>query len=186
MKTQLPPFVHAYPAPAVLIGCGTVKKPNLITCSWFGTVCSEPPMISVSVRPSRYSYRLIHDSGEFSVNLAKASQIEAVVHCGMKSGRAADKFKDLNLTPVACPPLTDAPMIDEFFLALACRVKHELALGTHHIFIADVVAVYGEPKTDPQLSRPMIQPEEQLVYLDGKYWSLKPVEFDIASLMDRK
>ncbi|MDD5087284.1 MAG: flavin reductase family protein [bacterium] len=176
MKTQFPPFVHAYPAPVVLIGCGTLAAPNLITCSWFGTVCSEPPMVSLAVRGSRFSYHLIQESGEFTVNVPRAADLPAVIHCGSVSGRSARKFDDLGLTAAACPPLERAPMIAEFPLALACRVRHTHELGTHAAFIAEVVGVHGCARSSTTSPRPDLFPEEQLVYLDGTYWSLRPVE----------
>jgi flavin reductase (DIM6/NTAB) family NADH-FMN oxidoreductase RutF len=175
MKQLLPPYVHSWPAPAILVGCGTVAKPNLITLSWFGTVCSDPPMISIGVRPTRYSYHLIHQSGEFTVNLPLAKHLEAVKRCGLVSGRDVDKFKDLGLTPAACPPLSSAPMIEEFAVSLACRVKHELALGTHHLFISEIVGVHGELEPNLPAPRARTYAAEQLVYLDGKYWTLSPV-----------
>ena len=175
MKTSLPPFVHSYPAPAVLIGCGTVEHPNLITVSWFGTVCSEPPMIGVAVRESRHSYRLIHTSREFTVNIPRANDLKAVQYCGAVSGRSINKFSELKLTAEPCPPLESAPMIAEFFLSLACHVRHEIHLGSHHLFIADVVGVHGERQHGDLPHRPDIRPAEQIVYLDGKYWSLKEI-----------
>jgi flavin reductase (DIM6/NTAB) family NADH-FMN oxidoreductase RutF len=175
-KIQLPPFVHSYPAPAVLIGCGTVGKPNLIACSWFGTVCSEPPMVSVSVRDKRYSYHLIHETREFTANLPRVTDIEAINYCGTHSGSEVNKFKQLGWTPLPCPPLKSAPMIGECFFVLGCRVKHELQLGSHCIFIGDVVSVH----CDENLCRPSKAPdpcaEEQVVYLDGKFWTLRLVE----------
>jgi flavin reductase (DIM6/NTAB) family NADH-FMN oxidoreductase RutF len=175
-KEPLMPFVHSFPAPAVLIGCGTIARPNLVTCSWFGTVCSEPPMVGVAIRDSRHSYPLLHNSGEFTVNLPRVADVPAVNHCGTTSGRSEDKFRHLNLTPVPCPPLFNAPMIKEFFLALACRVKHELHLGSHHLFIADVVQAYGEPLPHHKPHEVNLRADEQIVFLDGKYWSLKPLE----------
>jgi flavin reductase (DIM6/NTAB) family NADH-FMN oxidoreductase RutF len=172
MKTAFPPFVHSYPAPAVLIGCGTLAKPNLITISWFGTVCSEPPMISMAVRKSRYSYSWIHEQGEFTVNLPRAQDLAAAKFCGSASGRTVNKFEHLKLTPAPCPPLTDAPMLAEAFLSLGCRVQHELPLGSHNLFVAEVVSVFGEPSPDAATPRPLLNPTEQLVYLDHRYWTL--------------
>jgi len=175
MKTLLPPFVHAYPAPAILVGCGTVEKPNLITCAWFGTVCSDPPMVGLAVRESRCSYELIREYREFSVNIPHDSDLRAVQFCGAVSGRTNRKFTELGLTPVACPPLRSAPMIDEFSLALACRVKHDLHLGSHDLFIAEIVAVHGHEQPDHPLHRPQLDPEHQMVYLDGRYWNLQAI-----------
>ncbi len=176
MKVQLPPYVHSYPAPAVLIGCGTVEKPNLITCAWFGTVCSEPPTVSVSIRPERFSYPLVKESGEFTVNIPKVDQLDAVKHCGTVSGRDENKFETLGWKPVPCPPLEKAPMAEDCFLNLGCKVKNELNLGTHTIFIAEVVSIYTDESNDRPSGRPDPLPEEQVVYLDGRYWKLTPAE----------
>ena len=176
MKIQLPPSVHSYPAPAVLIGCGTVDEPNLITCSWFGTVCSEPPMVSVSIRKNRFSYPLVHRLAEFTANIPKIEDLEKVKLCGTKSGREVNKFEELGITPVNCVPLKYAPMIDECQLVLACRVKHELELGSHHIFIAEVLKIHCNESFARPSQRPDPFPEDQLVYLDGKYWRLVNVE----------
>jgi len=176
MKTSLPPFVHSFPAPAVLIGCGTLDKPNLISVSWFGTVCSDPPMVCVGIRQSRHSYRLVHESREFTVNIPRVSDLKAVQYCGSVSGRSINKFAELGLTAVPCPPLEEAPMVAEFFLNLACQVEHEIHLGSHYLFIANVVGVHGERQTGDFSHRPQLRSAEQLAYLDGKYWGLKPIE----------
>ena len=175
MKKFLPPYVHCWPAPAILVACGTVERPNIVTLSWFGTVCSEPPMISIAVRPTRFSYGLIHASGEFSVNLPTAGNLDAVKKCGLVSGAETNKFKVTGFTPVACPPLAKAPMIAETPVSLACRVRHELVLGTHHLFIADVLGVHGEPEPNLPAPRAYSHAAEQLVYVDGKYWTLHEV-----------
>jgi flavin reductase (DIM6/NTAB) family NADH-FMN oxidoreductase RutF len=175
MKIQIPPYVHTFPAPAVLIGCGTVETPNLITVSWFGTLCSEPPMVNVSIRPERFSHHLIQESGEFTVNVPRYRDLNAVKHCGTASGRNSNKFKDLALTPLPCPPLEHAPMIAEFFLALACRVKQVLSLGTHDAFVSEIVAIYCDE--EKRRATPRCNPSslEQITYLDGKYWKLAEI-----------
>lgn len=175
MKQAFSPFVHSFPAPAVLIGCGTVQTPNLITCSWFGTVCSEPPMVSVSIRKSRHSYGLVHDSGEFTVNIPRGEDLKLVQFCGTASGRDVNKFSESGLRAIACPPLAHAPMIDGFPLVLGCRVRRELELGSHCMFIAEVVSVYGEPRAGIASRRPDFFCERQIAYLDGKYWTLRPL-----------
>jgi flavin reductase (DIM6/NTAB) family NADH-FMN oxidoreductase RutF len=175
MKTQLKPYVHQFPAPAVLIGCGTIEKPNLITCSWFGTVCSDPPTVSVSIRRKRYSFSLVQEIKEFTANFLRASDLDKIIYCGTKSGRDTDKFRDLRLTSVSCPPLNKAPMIEECPLTLACSVKHELSLGSHTIFIAEVVGVHCDEELVRDDGRADPFPEEQIVYLDKKYWTLKKI-----------
>jgi flavin reductase (DIM6/NTAB) family NADH-FMN oxidoreductase RutF len=173
MKSSFPPFVHSFPAPAVLVGCGTVEHPNLITISWTGTVCSDPPQISISVRRSRFSFNLIHEQREFTINIPRAADLPMVKLCGAASGRDVNKFEKLGITPVACPPLVDAPMIAESFLSLGCQVRHELFLGSHHMFVAEVVSLYGEASGDSPGGRPHLSPSDQIAYLDGKYWTLQ-------------
>jgi len=171
MKAEIPPYVHSFPAPAILIGCGTIEKPNLITCSWFGTVCSEPPMVSVSIRENRFSYPLVNETGEFTANIPRASQLDWVMHCGTKSGRDTQKFEDLGITPISCPPLKFAPMIEECSLVLACMTKYQLKLGSHDIFIAEVLNIY----CDDELVKPNYKadcfPEDQIVYIDKRYFT---------------
>jgi flavin reductase (DIM6/NTAB) family NADH-FMN oxidoreductase RutF len=171
MKQSVPPYVHSFPAPAVIIGCGTMEKPNLITCGWFGTVCSEPPTVSVSIRRSRFSHDLLLNHREFTVNIPLVEQLDAVKFCGVKSGRDTDKFRELGLTPVPCPPLVNAPMIDEFFQCLGCRIKEIRELGSHDMFIAEVVSAYCRSE-DFRRVRPDPHGDEQIAYLDGKYWQL--------------
>jgi flavin reductase (DIM6/NTAB) family NADH-FMN oxidoreductase RutF len=139
-------------------------------------------MVSVSVRESRFSYRLIHDRSEFTINIPCAEDLAAVQYCGGVSGRNVNKFEHLHLTPAACPPLVHAPMIAEFRLALGCRVKHELHLGTHHLFVADVVSVFGKEVVDRSTPRPDLFPSEQITYLEGKYWKLSALPSELPRL----
>jgi len=175
-KKILEGYVHQFPAPAVLIGCGSVEKPNLITCAWFGTVNSEPPMVSVSIRPERFSYPLVKETGEFTVNIPSVKQIEMVKHCGTYSGRDHNKFEKLGITAEKCEPLKSAPQIKEFDLVLACEVKDSLDLGTHTMFTGLIKAIHA--KSDKCRPSGRVEPfaTEQLVYLDGRYWTLKPAE----------
>ena len=128
-------------------------------------------MVSVSVRKSRFSHHLIVENDEFTVNLPRVSDLDAVKYCGVKSGRDCNKFVDLKLTPLACSPLEHAPMIAEFFHVLGCRVRQVIELGSHDMFVADVVCTYVREQ-DKRTVRPDPRSEEQLVYLDGKYWQL--------------
>lgn len=130
-------------------------------------------MVSVSVRKSRHSYKPIHATGEFTVNIPRVSDLEIVKYCGTKSGRDGNKFKALGLTAAPCPPLEYAPMILELPLVLACHVMHEIELGTHHMFIAEIVSIHcDESRARPSL-RPNPMPDDQIVYLDGNYWGLR-------------
>jgi len=130
------------PAPALLVSCGGTRgwKPNLITIAWAGNVCSEPPMLSISVRPERYSYEILETTREFVVNVPSLREARAVDWCGVVSGRGEDKFTGAGLTPapalkVGCPIVLECP------LNIECRVRESLKLGSHTLFVAEVVAV---------------------------------------------
>ncbi len=129
-------------------------------------------MVSVSIRRSRFSGPLVHRYGEFTVNIPRTADLEVVKFCGSESGKDVNKFESLGLTPVPCPPLKDAPMIAECPLVLACRVRHELELGSHHIFIAEVVSIHCDSERARPSGHPDPAPAEQIVYLDGRYWGL--------------
>ena len=130
------------PVPVVLVSCGGTAecRPNIITIAWTGTVCSDPPLLSISVRPERYSYGIIAAAGEFVVNLPSVEQTRITDWCGVVSGRDHDKFRECGLTAapaleVACPIIAECPV------SIECRVTRCLELGSHHMFLAEVVAV---------------------------------------------
>jgi flavin reductase (DIM6/NTAB) family NADH-FMN oxidoreductase RutF len=130
------------PVPAVLVSCaGQEGKPNLITLAWAGMVCSDPPMVSISVRKSRYSYGLIESTGEFVINLVNQNIVKAADFCGVKSGRDMDKFAACGLHAIPAPPLTHAPALQEAPAYLCCRVERILPLGSHDMFLAQIVGV---------------------------------------------
>ena len=129
------------PVPAALIGSGAEGvRQNLMTAAWTGTVCSDPPMVSVSVRPSRYTYELIEQSGEFTVNLTDRKLLRATDYCGVRSGRDEDKFAVCGLTKVLPEGLRLAPAVAESPVTLACRVRERLALGSHVMYIGEIVS----------------------------------------------
>ena len=129
------------PVPAVMVSCALPgQKPNIITLAWVGTVNSEPPMCSISVRKERFSHPIIRESGEFIINLCGEDQLKDMDYCGVKSGRDVDKFAERKLTPAAVPGFT-APAIAECPLYLACKVTNVLELGSHDMFIGEVVSV---------------------------------------------
>ncbi|MBQ1945989.1 MAG: flavin reductase family protein [Clostridia bacterium] len=139
---QLKPGTLLCPVPAVMVSCASENdKPNIITIAWAGTVCSQPPMVSVSVRKERHSHHIIKETGEFVVNLVGRDQLKACDYCGVKSGRDTDKFADCHLTPVAVPELQYTPAIGESPLYLACKVEHVLELGSHDAFVARIVGM---------------------------------------------
>ena len=135
-----------YPLPAVMVSCGREgEKPNIITVAWAGTICSDPAMVSISVRPNRYSYDIIRETGEFVINLPSSYLIRIVDFCGVKSGRDMQKFDVCNLT--AAPSVkVGAPSVAECPVSLECRVSDVLPLGSHDMFIADIVGVTVDEK----------------------------------------
>ena len=152
-KQEFKPGNMLYPLPAVMVSCAypdsdnsqcpdpTLSgKPNIITVAWAGTVCTNPPMLSISVRPERYSYHMIEASGEFVVNLTTEALVRAADYCGVRSGRDVDKFGELRLTPQASREIS-VPGIAESPVNIECRVRQILPLGSHHMILADVVAV---------------------------------------------
>lgn len=133
-----------YPLPAVMVSCGAVREEfNIITVSWTGTICTNPPMCYISLRPERHSYGIIKRTGEFVINLTTKDLAFAADWCGVKSGRDFDKFKETGLTPVMATSVK-APMIEESPVSIECRVKEIKELGSHHMFISEVVTVNAE------------------------------------------
>ncbi len=131
-----------YPLPALMISCGNKEiGQNIITVSWGGTICTNPPMCSISVKPERYSYELIKQTGEFVVNLSTLALAKATDWCGVRSGKNLDKFKEMNLTPIKASKVS-APMIQESPVNLECKVTQMIPLGSHHMFLAQIVAVH--------------------------------------------
>ena len=141
---HLDPFTMLSPVPAVMVSCCGVEegaKPNIITIAWVGTVNSDPPMVSISVQKKRYSYDMIRSSGEFVVNLVGVRQCKAMDYCGVRSGRECDKWADCRYTPVPVKGLDYAPAIAECPGYLACKVRRVIELGSHDMFIGEVVDV---------------------------------------------
>ena len=132
------------PVPVVMLGCADPEnnvKPNLITVAWAGIVCSKPPMVSVSIRKERYSHGIIQNTGEFTINLTSQELCRATDFCGVKSGRDLDKFAEMNLTAIPAPGLSVAPAVAEAPAFLSCKVKDIIELGSHDLFLAEVVDV---------------------------------------------
>lgn len=159
------------PLPAVLVSCGNRETENVFTVAWTGIVCTKPPMLSISVRKERFSYDLIDKTGEFCVNLTPDSLVRAVDYCGVKSGRDVDKFKEMNLTKtesfeVSCPSIAECP------ITLECRVNRKIELGSHDMFIADIVAVGADESLIDEKGRLMLEKAHLLSYSHGDYFSL--------------
>ncbi len=161
-----------YPVPAVMVSCGRKgEKPNIITVAWAGTVCSDPPMVSISVRKERYSYEIIRETGEFVINLVNRELIRAADYCGVKSGRDTDKFKEMGLT--AQPSrYVGAPGIGESPVNLECRVTNRLELGSHDMFLARVEGVAIDGKYMDEKGKFHLNDSGLVSYSHGEYFEL--------------
>ncbi len=161
-----------YPVPAVMVSCGRPgEKPNIITVAWAGTVCSSPAMLSVSVRPERYSHGILKETGEFVVNLVNKELVFAADYCGVKSGRDVDKFKEMHLT--AQPSLQiAAPGIAESPVCLECRVTQVIPLGSHDMFLAEIVAVTVDGRYMDDGGRFRLNDAGLTAYSHGEYFAL--------------
>ena len=158
-----------YPLPAVLVSVSDKEgKDNLFTAAWVGTVCTNPPMVSISVRPERYSYHMIKETGEFVINLTTEKLAFATDFCGVRSGREIDKFKEMGLTREPAQ-FVQAPMVEESPVSIECRVKEVLELGSHHLFLADVLAVHAEESYMDENNKFHLNAAGPLVYSHGEY-----------------
>ena len=161
------------PAPPVLVSCGGMQgwKPNLITIAWAGNVCSDPPMLSISIRPERYSFEIIRTTREFVVNVPSLKQARAVDWCGVVSGRSEDKFAGAGLTPAAALKVRP-PIVLECPLNIECRVKESLELGSHTMFVAEVVAVQVSSDLVDGKGRLRLEKCGLLAFAHGEYFVL--------------
>ncbi len=161
-----------YPVPAVMVSCQREgEKPNIITLAWVGTVNSDPPMVSISVRPERYSYGIIRETKEFVINLTTEALTYATDYCGVKSGRDVDKYKEMGLTPCISKEIK-APGIDESPVCMECKVKQEIALGSHTMFVAEVVAVSVDEKYMDEKGKFYLDRTGLVAYSHGEYITL--------------
>lgn len=160
-----------YPLPAVLVSCGAEPEEyNLLTVAWTGTICSDPPMCYISVRRERHSHPILKKNMEFVINLTTRDMAYATDWCGVRSGRDYDKFREMNLTPVPAS-VVKAPCVDESPLCIECRVREIVPLGSHDMFIADVVNVLADEKyIDPATGAFDMQRAGLLVYAHGHYY----------------
>lgn len=159
------------PVPPVMVSCGSLESPNVMTIAWTGIINTQPPMTYISVRSSRYSYDLIKESGEFVINLPVKSLVRAVDYCGCRSGRETDKLGDCGLTAAPSVHLS-APLLEECPINLECRVKSVTPLGTHHMFIADIVGVNVDESALDEKGRLMVEKLDLICYAHGTYFSL--------------
>jgi len=172
-KRSLKPSTIMQPLPAVLVSCGDIdNQSNIITISWIGIVCSVPPMLSISVRKNRHSFQFIKQSGEFAVNFVGHELVEAVDFCGSKSGRDVEKFSACNLTSTRSEKIK-SPLIAEAPVSHECVVEQTLNLGSHHIFIAEIVATHIDDKLFDENNRIDIKKFNPISYSQHArtYWS---------------
>ena len=161
-----------YPVPAVMVSCADREgRTDIITVAWTGTVCSSPPMVSISIRPERFSYHMIRETGEFVVNLTTEKLVRAADLCGVKSGRDTDKWKLAGLTPEKASQVA-APLIAESPVNIECRVTEVLPLGSHHMFLGEVAAVQVDASLLDESGRLDLQKAAPAVYSHGEYYGL--------------
>ena len=171
-KQHWKPGNMLYPLPVVMVSCQREgERPNIITVAWAGTICSDPAMVSISVRKERYSYEIIRDTREFVINLVTERLAFATDFCGVRSGREVDKFQRMQLTPLASAKV-GPPGIVESPLNLECRVKEILPLGSHDLFLAEVVGVTAEDDYMDQDGRFALNQTGLVTYSHGEYFTL--------------
>ncbi|MFA6404185.1 MAG: flavin reductase family protein [Salinivirgaceae bacterium] len=176
-KTTWKPGTMIYPLPAVMVSCGAVEEEfNIITISWTGTVCSDPPLCYISVRKSRHSHAIIKRTGEFVINLTTQELAKATDWCGVKSGSKYNKFAEMNLTPIPAQ-WVKAPMIKESPINIECRVTEIKELGSHDMFLAEVLAVHADNSyLNPETGAFDLSKANLIAYSHGQYFTLgKPI-----------
>ena len=161
-----------YPLPAVLVSVADKEgKDNLFTVAWTGTICSDPAMVSISVRPERYSYHMIDETGEFVINLTTEALCRATDYCGVRSGREVDKWKEMGLTRIYGGHVK-APMVQESPVNIECRVTEKKKLGTHDMFLAEVLAVHVDDRYMDENGTFHLSDAKPLAYSHGRYYQL--------------
>ena len=172
-KQTWKPGNMVYPLPAVMVSVGDKKgNTNILTIAWTGTICTNPAMLYISVRPERHSYNMIRESGEFVVNLTTKALAKATDYCGVKSGRDVDKWKEMNLTRGKAAELEFTPIIEECPVNIECKVEEVKELGSHHMFIARVVGVQVEDSYLDETGKFCLNETGLLAYSHGEYLSL--------------
>lgn len=171
-KQKWKPGNMVYPLSAVMVTCrGKDGKDNVLTVAWTGTVCTNPPMAYISVRPSRYSYSMIMETGEFAINLTTEELAFATDYCGVTSGRDVDKFQRCNLHKVQADEV-DVPLIEESPVNIECRVREVHEYGSHTMFVADVLCVHADEKYMNETGRFELEKSKPLAYSHGTYFGL--------------
>lgn len=170
-KVTWKPGTFLYPLPAVMVSCGNMEKSNIITVAWTGILNTNPAMVYISVRPTRYSYNLIKESGEFVINLTTKDLAYAADWCGVKTGAKVDKFAEMHLTKEKAK-FVKCPMIKESPVSVECKVKEIKELGSHHMFVAEVLAINADEKYIDEKGAFDISKCDLIAYSNGNYYSL--------------
>jgi flavin reductase (DIM6/NTAB) family NADH-FMN oxidoreductase RutF len=170
-KVVKKPFVALRPVPVVLVSCGHGERANIITIAWTGILCSNPPQVGIGVRPERHSHGLIQETGEFVINVPGEGLLDEVEYCGFVSGRDADKFAERGLTPVPGSAV-QTPIIAECPINLECRLAHTLPLGSHDLFVGEVVAVQFNEEVLDERGRVDNAKLKPILFTGDGYWSL--------------
>lgn len=162
-----------YPLPAVMVSTADKSgKSNILTIAWTGTICTNPAMVYISVRPERYSYHMLKESGEFVINLTTEQLAKATDYCGVRSGKNVDKWKEANLTPAKAEKLQYAPVIEECPVNIECKVTEVKELGSHHMFLAEVLAVQIDEQYLNEKNKFELNKTGLMAYSHGEYLSL--------------
>lgn len=171
-KQSWKPGNMLYPLPVVMVSCNRKgEKPNIVTVAWTGTICSDPAMVSISVRPERYSHDIIEETGEFVINLVTKDLTYATDYCGVRSGRDVDKFKEMNLTSLPSK-MIDAVGIEESPVNIECKVVEVKKLGSHDMFIAEVVNVTVDDRYMDENNKFNLNDSDLVAYSHGEYFTL--------------
>lgn len=169
-KVMWKPGTFIYPIPAVMVSCGTFEKSNIITVAWTGILNTDPAMVYISIRPNRYSYDIIKNTGEFAINLTTKNLAKATDWCGCRSGAKYDKFKEMTLTKekanfIKCPLIKESPV------SIECKLKEIQKLGTHHMFIANVLSIDADEKFIDKNGSFDISKCDLISYQNGGYYT---------------
>lgn len=168
-KVTWKPGTFLYPIPAVMVSCGTMEKSNIITVAWTGIINTNPAMVYISVRPTRYSYNLIKEQGEFVINLTTKNLVRETDWCGVKTGEKVDKFKEMNLHKEKAN-FVKCPMINESPVSVECKVREIKELGSHTMFIAEVLAINSDEKYIDSKGAFDISKCDLISYANGGYY----------------
>lgn len=171
-KVQWKGGTFIYPIPAVMVSCGTMEKSNIITVAWTGILNTNPAMCYISVRPERYSHDIIKENGEFAINLTTRQLAYATDWCGVKSGREVDKFKEMKLTKEKAN-IISVPLIKESPVSVECKVKEIVPLGSHDMFVAEIVAIDADEKYIDEKGAFDISKCDLIAYANGGYYPLE-------------